>query len=514
MIIIDSIFNILKKFNNLSLLGKTIFLQGVMFLFFLLILGYTFYSMHSNVEAVVKENSDKKIVSQLTIAYESHLHWLNTLSNQILDTSKLTLIIDTTTCKLGQLLKRKDIKQYFNEFDTTGLLYNKVDIQHKKIHKFANKINKESQFEIKKELYINKILPASEIISSSIQDIRASKNIDVSELLLEKEFKTRIRIFIITFIFIILFIYLSYVIVKRFTQPINKLKEFAEKVAGGDLSKTIKVDGDDEIAQLSDTINQMVIQLQNVIEGITDSVNSFVDVSEELKSNSMLLSQGSTEQAASVEEVSSTMEEMLASIEQNTINAGDTEEIAFNVTEIASSGSKEMLQAVEMLKTIAEKINIITDIAFQTNILSLNASIEAARAGKYGLGFAVVAQEVGNLAEKSKISAEDIEELSVQSVKIADGASNLLNNLVTDIEKTYDLIVNITTSSIEQKDGATQVNTAVQELNNVTQQNALAADKLASNAEDLASQAEMIKEMVSFFVLDDNSYNIDNEYKK
>ncbi len=505
-------FNILKKFNNLSLLGKIIFLQAVMFLFFLLILGYTFYSLRSNVEIVINKNSEKEIVSELTIAYESHLHRLNMLSKHVMDTSIFTLEIDTRTCKLGQLLKREDIKQFFNEFDTTGLLYNKVDIEHKKIHKFANKIKKESNTEIKKELYINYILPASEIVSSSLQTIRTSKKNDISKLLLQRESKTRINIFIITFIFIVLVVYLSYVMVKRFTQPINKLKKFAENVAGGDLSKTIPIEGDDELSQLADTINQMVIQLQNVIEGITDSVTSFVDVSEKLKNNSIVLSQGSSEQAASVEEVSSTMEEMLASIEQNTINAGDTEEIAFNLTEIASNGSEEMLLAVEMLKTIAEKINIITDIAFQTNILSLNASIEAARAGKYGLGFAVVAQEVGNLAEKSKISAEDIEELSVQSVKIADGASSLLNNLVTDIEKTYDLIVNITTSSIEQKDGATQVNSAVQELNNVTQQNALAADKLANNADELAVQAEMVKEMVSFFVLDDNSYGIDNEY--
>lgn len=506
--------NILKLYKNFKLSQKLFALQASIFLFFVIILFYTFFAVRKNIEIVIQQNNEKELLVNLKDSYESYMLRVSLLSKHVIDPTNKFVEIDTSSCILGTYLRKEEVKQYLQNIDSSGQIYNQIIKHYNNIYENSVKIKNTQNIEEKQEIYLNQIMKSLLVINSNINLIKSKEVVNLSELIEQREFKARLVAFGATIVFVIIVIFLSMIIIRKFTEPIRSLKEFAEKVTNGDLSKTMPVVGKDELAQLTDTINQMVIQLQNVMESITDSVNNFVSVSIQLKSNSLLLSQGASEQAASVEQVSSTMEEMLANIEQNTINAGDTEEIAFNVTEKASQGSQDMQKAVELLKTIAEKINIITDIAFQTNILSLNAAIEAARAGKYGKGFAVVAQEVGFLADKSKLSASEIEEISESSLKIADSASSLLEELVSEIQKTYDLIVNITISSVEQKDGATQVNISVQELNNITQQNAAASEQLATNAEELASQAEMVKEMVSFFTLQSEYIDFSNENKK
>ncbi len=233
------------------------------------------------------------------------------------------------------------------------------------------------------------------------------------------------------------------------------------------------------------------------IKGVADSVAA---ASQQVSSGSEELSQGATEQASAAEEASSSMEEMASNIRQNSDNAQQTEKIARKTSEDVQEGGKAVGEAVIAMKQIADKINIIEEIARQTNLLALNAAIEAARAGEHGKGFAVVAAEVRKLAERSQTAAGEITELSGTSVEVAEKAGNLFNQLVPDIQKTAELVAEISAASAEQNSGAEQVNRAIQQLDSVTQQNAASSEEMASTSEEMSAQAEGLQDAVASLI--------------
>ncbi len=283
------------------------------------------------------------------------------------------------------------------------------------------------------------------------------------------------------------------------TGPINKGVIFAKQLSDGDLTATVEVDQNDEIGQLAAALTNMATKLREIVESIIIGADNIASASQQMSSTSQQMSQGASEQASSVEEVSSSMEEMSANIDQNTDNAQGTEKIALTAAIGIKEGSEATNVAVSSMKNIAEKIRIINDIAFQTNILALNAAVEAARAGEHGKGFAVVATEVRKLAERSKVAADEIDELSKNGVSVAEKAGSKLVDIVPDIEKTAQLVQEIASASLEQRNGAEQVNSAMQQLNNVTQQNAAASEEMATSSEELASQAEQLKDVIQYF---------------
>jgi methyl-accepting chemotaxis protein len=193
------------------------------------------------------------------------------------------------------------------------------------------------------------------------------------------------------------------------------------------------------------------------------------------------------------------MEEMSANIKQNAENASQTEKIALKAASDAKEGGEAVAQTVDAMKQIAGKTSIIGEIARQTNLLALNAAIEAARAGEHGKGFAVVAAEVRKLAERSQKAAGEITELSGTSVRVAERAGELLAKILPDVQKTADLVQEITAASREQDTGATQINKALQQLDDVIQQNATAAEQLTGTSEELQSQAELLQTTMAFF---------------
>ncbi len=208
------------------------------------------------------------------------------------------------------------------------------------------------------------------------------------------------------------------------------------------------------------------------------------------------LSQGATEQASNLEEISSSIEEITAMIRQNSDNASQTEKIAEKSSANAGICSEAVLKTVRAMGEITAKVSVINEIARQTNLLSLNAAIEAARAGDHGRGFAVVASEVQKLAEKSQLSAIEISELSKEHVEEAVNAGEMLKALVPDIKKTAELVAEINAASMEQSNGMNQINNAIMQLNAVVQQNASGAEEMAATCEELASQSvEMQSEM-------------------
>jgi methyl-accepting chemotaxis protein len=306
---------------------------------------------------------------------------------------------------------------------------------------------------------------------------------------------------------VIIALLFGFFIANIISNPLRKGVNFAQAVAAGDLTQKIDLDQKDEIGQLALALNEMVTKLGSIVGEVMSAADNVASGSQELSATAQQMSQGATEQAASAEEISSSMEEMASSIRQNTDNAMQTEKISIKSSVDAREGGKAVIETVAAMKEIAAKIGIVEEIARQTNLLALNAAIEAARAGEHGKGFAVVASEVRKLAERSQSAAGEISGLSSRSVAIAEQAGEMLTRMVPDIQKTSELVQEITASSKEQDTGAEQINKAIQQLDQVIQQNASASEEMASTSEELSSQAEQLQDSISFF-------NIGNQVRR
>jgi methyl-accepting chemotaxis protein len=273
----------------------------------------------------------------------------------------------------------------------------------------------------------------------------------------------------------------------------------AVALSNGDLIEAETIAARSTSGELDQALYQMVEKLRHVVDSIVNGIDNILAASVQLSQSSQAISQGASEQAAATEEVSSSMEQMFANIQQNADNSQQTEKIAIHAVENITENHQASSIVVSSIKEIAEKISIIGEIAIQTNILALNAAVEAARAGVHGKGFAVVASEVKDLAERSKKAASEIDELSKSGVELAINSGYKLEELVPEIERTAQLVQEISTASIEQRSGADQINNAVQQLNQITQQNAAAAEEMATSAEQLNSQSEQMRQILAFF---------------
>ena len=222
----------------------------------------------------------------------------------------------------------------------------------------------------------------------------------------------------------------------------------------------------------------------------------------DLLNASVKLADGANNQASSAEEISTSMELVLSRIQQNTQNAQETEKIALQAAKGIQIGNESTRALIQSMNNIVEKISIVGEIAKQTNLLAINASIEASRYGMQGKGFAVVAAEIKKLAEKSQLAAKEIDELSNQGLFHARETGNILFEIIPDIEQTAILVKQIADSSLEQKTSSEEINAGIQQLNKVTQQNAGSSFELSISSKNISKQAENLKKLIAYFKIE------------
>lgn len=315
---------------------------------------------------------------------------------------------------------------------------------------------------------------------------------------------------------------LGFWVTKMVTTPLEAFSRAFKALTDGDLQlSTVSIKDQDAIFTRTDEIGKLGSQLQMMTENLTDVVSVVYKAgqvvasgSQHISKSSQVMSIDSSTQASFTEEISSTVEEMASNIRSNAENTVETDRIAQNVLLEAGEGGKAVVETVEAMHQIAEKIGIIEEISSQTNRLALNAAIEAARAGEAGRGFAVVASEVRKLAERSQVAAAEISELSTKSVTVAENTGALINKMIPDISKTAELVQEIAAAAREEDVGARQINKAIVELDTLVQRSATTSEEFASVAAEMATQSEILVSALDFFKFDKGALeNVETSFK-
>ncbi|HEY0957175.1 MAG TPA: methyl-accepting chemotaxis protein [Roseateles sp.] len=315
---------------------------------------------------------------------------------------------------------------------------------------------------------------------------------------------------------LILGVFAALSITRSITAPLARASEAVKAVAGGDLTQRLHASSGDELGQLLSSLDDMTQNLARMVSGVRQGCEQINVASAEIAQGNADLSARTESQASSLEETAASVEQMAAQIKANADNARQADQLANHASETARAGGEAVGEVVSTMDAISQSSRKISDIigtidgiAFQTNILALNAAVEAARAGEQGRGFAVVAGEVRLLAQRSAEAAKEIKSLIGDSVtKVESGSAQVLSardtivQMVNEVRKVTDLVGEITVSSREQSEGVGQINAAVSQLDQATQQNAALVEQTAAAAESMRQQSSRLNEAVAAFRVD------------
>jgi len=309
---------------------------------------------------------------------------------------------------------------------------------------------------------------------------------------------------------------LAAALTRSIVRPLKEAANLTERVAQGDLTVAIDHSRSDEIGQLFDALSHMTERLAVTVGRVRDDAVAIDTASREIAHGNMDLSRRTEHQASSLEETASSMEELTQAVKQNSNNAREANALAMSASQVAGKGGdvvSKVVATMESINEFAHKIvditSVIDGIAFQTNILALNAAVEAARAGEQGRGFAVVAGEVRNLAHRSATAAKEIKALINDSAEriesgsaLAQSAGATMQDVVASVQKVTAIIGAISMASTEQEHGIQQVNSAIADMDGVTQQNAALVEEAAAAADAMQAQARDLAELVGYFKVD------------
>jgi len=371
-------------------------------------------------------------------------------------------------------------------------------------------------------VYREKFVPAADAYKNKVNELLAyqRKSIDdTARAIDDANTRSNTLLMILTVLMVAIGSLAAWIISRSITAPLKSAIDIAATVANGDL--TTRFDGStsrSEIGELMTALRGMNDALRNVVSQVQVGTKTIASASNEIAAGNLDLSQRTEEQASALEETASSMEELTSTVRQNAENARQANQLAHAASDVAERGGSIVGQVVNTMGTINDSsrqifdiISVIDGIAFQTNILALNAAVEAARAGEQGRGFAVVASEVRNLAQRSAAAAKEIKELignSVEQVdigsKLVQQAGSTMNEVVDSVRRVTDIMGEITSASSEQSIGIDQVNTAITQMDQVTQQNAALVEEAAAAAASMQEQAERLADVASSFRLGDD----------
>jgi methyl-accepting chemotaxis protein len=358
--------------------------------------------------------------------------------------------------------------------------------------------------------------PAAQAYQAGLKDLLGMQRQAIDELsrAIKASYEERARLVVVLNVLMIALGALGAALITRsITRPLAQAVQVAETVAAGDLTTTFHTDRRDEVGHLMRALQSMNDALAKVVQDVQQGTETIAGAAAEIANGNLDLSARTEQQAGSLEETASSVEELTSTVRQNAANAGQANQMAKAASNVAERGGDIVGQVVQTMgsieassRKIVDIIAVIDGIAFQTNILALNAAVEAARAGEQGRGFAVVASEVRNLAQRSAAAAKEIKTLIGDSVdqvsagtRLVEDAGTTMKEVVASVARVSDIMAEITAASREQSIGIDQVNEAIAQMDQVTQQNAALVEEAAAAAAGMQDQAGHLSQLVRRF---------------
>lgn len=370
--------------------------------------------------------------------------------------------------------------------------------------------------ESKLSAFDKQFMPTARAYQASVQDLLKLERDTIDDTAREIEAihqRTQTLMMLMMGLMVALGATMAYLITVSITRPLQRVVEVADRIALGDLTQEVQVVGNDEVSRLQGSIKNMAVELVRLIGDVQGGAATIAGASSEIAAGNLDLSSRTEQQAGSLQTTAATMEELTSAVNVTADNARQANVMARHASDTAIKGGVAVSEVIEKMaainasaKKIADIISVIDGIAFQTNILALNAAVEAARAGEQGRGFAVVASEVRTLAQRSANAAKEIKALiedSVARIKegnaLAAGAGSTMEQIVSSVKNSTDIMGEIAAAAEEQRTGIGQVNHAITEMDSVTQQNAALVEEAAAAAQSLQDQAERLAGAVAVF---------------